>query len=527
MNDFIGFPSYVDGDVGGVTPQTSVILAAGIPWDNSYNHVRAFGSQNELLAYVKSKAVYSTTESAPLKVGSYRYKVNINEAKAQSINYIAWQNLPYDSNWHFGFVTNVAWLSRNTTEISFELDVFQECYYTANIRPCFVKRHHIKKSEDTIGANLVPDDIETGVLECYKHENVPFGSMYIGLYVTELPKSSIDPPTANHVFNGVYSGLISLSYPLTEWQTVQELIDLYDEEGKNDAIVLIYMYPEICKINAEGDEPTTKNYNSDPVLNYGYTPKNKKLFTYPYAYLIADDNSGNSNKYYFEYFTRNIVSFKFTGLRNTMPSVYTRPNGYRGGMDFSESFITNNFPVCAWSTDTFKAYVAQNKNSIALSVLSQTGGIIKNGFTGAEIGGVPGLATGVATGAVSSAINVASTVATLLDKELVPEQARGKVQSESVNTGMNLNRVDFYYMRPKISMCKVIDSYWTTFGYPIHEVVTPNLHSRSSWNFVETIDCGFTANAELETLTKFRNIFNKGVFVWHTNDVGNFGLSNN
>lgn len=525
--DFIDLPSYIDGNVEGVEPSASVILASGIPWDNTYKHVRPFSSRDELLSYVRTHSVYTTDSSVTVKEGTYEYKAKIESAKAQDINYIAWKNTPYDHRWHFGFVTQVTWKSRNTTSIRFELDVFQECWYSTSIKPCFVKRHHIPKSEDSIGANLVPDDIETGVLECYKHENIPFGDMYIGLYVTELPKSSVDPPTANHVFNGVYSGLISLSYPLSEWETVQSLIDMYDEEGKNDAIVLIYMYPEICRINAEGDKPTTKIYNSDPVLNYGYSPKNKKLFTYPYSYVVSDDNSGNVNKYFFEYFTRNIVSFRFTGLRNTLPSVYTRPNGYRGNMDFGESFITNNFPVCAWSSDTFKAYVAQNKNSIALGIMSQTGGIIKNAFAGAAIGGIPGLATGAATGAVSSAISVANTVATLLDKELVPEQARGKVQSESVNTGMGLNRIDFYFVRPKLNMCKRIDSYWNVFGYPVNEVTIPNINTRSSWNYLQTIDCGFTAQAELTILSRYRKIFDDGVFLWHTNDIGNFNLENN
>ena len=114
-----------------------------------------------------------------------------------------------------------------------------------------------------------------------------------------------------------------------------------------------------------------------------------------------------------------------------------------------------------------------------------------------------------------------------MDKQVIPNQAKGNINSDSINVALNICRVDLYGMRPTLGMCKVLDDYWSTFGYPIHEITTPLWNSRQSWNYIKTVDCGFTAEAELDILKQFRAIFNKGVTLWHTNDIGNYNLSNN
>ena len=82
-------------------------------------------------------------------------------------------------------------------------------------------------------------------------------------------------------------------------------------------------------------------------------------------------------------------------------------------------------------------------------------------------------------------------------------------------------------MNVKAEMAKTIDDFFTMFGYPVHRIKKPNLNSRSSWNYVKTVECGITGNCILQDLQTLRKIFDKGVTIWHTNDVGNYNLSNN
>ena len=53
------------------------------------------------------------------------------------------------------------------------------------------------------------------------------------------------------------------------------------------------------------------------------------------------------------------------------------------------------------------------------------------------------------------------------------------------------------------------------------------MKNRSSWDYVKTVGCGLTGKVDLDQLKKLRTIFDNGVFIWHTNDIGNFGLANN
>lgn len=540
MNNYIGFPANINKTITPVQPQTEIYLASGIRWDNSYIHVRGFDSATDLLNHVISKIPsedYHITGHAPVRTGELEVRIPANETLAMQLNYMAYKNAPYENTWHFAFITNVSWLSANSVKIEFELDVFSECYYTMRTLPCFVERMHIPKSEDIAGANVVPDDIETGAMECYHHSYIDLGPDYLGLYVTKLVQAG-DETIYKHYLNNMYSGLYYTAYRMENEQdalVIDALIKKY--EGKEDAIQNMVMFPAVCIPNDDGSFETVE-YSSQIDLEFGYTPKNQKLFTYPYVYCTLDDNGGNVYNYKPELFSGNKWEFKVTGCAVSMPQVMVRPTNYCGVDDnFHFGFVISNFPICAWSYDTYKAWVAQNKNSLALSKEIAYRNIGAGIISGAVTAGV-GVATGfVGMGAyggnttghslVSGFNQIQQIEATKQDKDFLPPTARGKINVENIRVAMDLDRVDLYAMRPKLSMCKVIDDYWSTFGYPIHEITTPNLNSRSSWNYIKTVDCGFTADAEMSLLSKFRDLFNRGITIWHTNDIGNYSLNNN
>lgn len=535
MQDFIDFPSNMDMDIGAQAPVAQVILAKGIEWDNSYIHVRAYDSVNALVQHVQSKAVWSSNNCSPVKEGTYAFSPDSNSADINDCNYIAFKNAPYSDKWEFGFITDVTWKSHNSCVVTWEYDVFSMCWYGATLKPCFVERMHIAKSDDLIGANLVQENLETGPLDYVDQTPLYFGSMNIGMLVTEMPRG--EPPTElRGLYNNVYSGLYPYARPATQdgVDAINALIDQYDE-GNADAIQLIYMYPDVCGFDEEG-QPRTYTIRFSIKHNYGYTPKNNKLFTYPYTRVRVDDHQGNSMDFKPELFSvpaEDItVGFNSTGVRFTTPSVWTVPYWYAGSQENSNfGFVSSNFPQCAWSVDTFKLWYGQNRNTIGLSMVSS----VMNSLTGAGAGAVKGAVAGGGLGAAvgglsgftSGVSGIANIMAEIEDKKALPDQAKGRLQADSINTALGLNRIDMWVCRPTLQMCKVLDDFWTAFGYPIHEITTPLVNSRSAFNYVKTVDCGFTADADLNLLKEFRNIFNNGVTIWHTDDVGNYSLTNN
>lgn len=55
--------------------------------------------------------------------------------------------------------------------------------------------------------------------------------------------------------------------------------------------------------------------NKQTTLN-GYTPKNKKLLTFPYNYLLVSNNAGQNQILHYEKFSDSSCNFKVSGVIN-------------------------------------------------------------------------------------------------------------------------------------------------------------------------------------------------------------------
>lgn len=87
----------------------------------------------------------------------------------------------------------------------------------------------------------------------------------------------------------------------------------------------------------------------------------------------------------------------------------------------------------------------------------------------------------------------------------------------------------FREMRVKTEYLKIIDDYFTRFGYAIKSLETPNLTGRRYWNYVEigsTEEIGY-GDVPSKFMEEINNACRKGVTIWHNhNNIGNFSLSN-
>lgn len=532
------------GNVNSVPPQTELRLYSGVPWDNSYQHVRLYNSTLDLLSHLEQWRVYPATqldELTPIRVGTYEVKVPFNEMTAMNINYLAFRNLPYSSEWTFCFVTDVLYKSPYTTQIQFELDVFQNNYYKCEMKPCFVEYHHIPRSQDVIGGNLLPVNIETGEPVVYNYTAYQLGDWNICVYTTE---GTTGKDFQGRVVNNVYRAASLGHMPLTggeEWDSgedwANELIKAYNEAGKIDAVLAVFMAPQLCVNMITGSDNEDDKIISVPTNFEGYVPKNKKLFSYPWCYLLVDNNEGQTSICQFELSDRpdHSINFHIMGCINTLPQVLSFPMNYKGNvLNYADGMVNSSFPVCAWSSDTFRAWVAQNKSTIALSGVS---GAMKMASGFALM--IPDIAAAAYTGGASLMGMVGANqfmggvqdtlklIAEVSDKSRQPATAHGKVLSENINAAFNITGISFYTMTCKREFAEIADSFFETYGYPVNKITQPLLNSRSSWNYVKTQNCGFAGAIEMSQLSALRNIFNHGVTLWHTDDVGNYDLANN
>lgn len=83
-------------------------------------------------------------------------------------------------------------------------------------------------------------------------------------------------------------------------------------------------------------------------------------------------------------------------------------------------------------------------------------------------------------------------------------------------------------MSIKAEFAKIIDDYFSMFGYKTNEVKIPNLTGRQNWNYVKTIDCNILGNFPQEDLQEIKDMFNNGLTIWHnTSTFLDYSQNNN
>ena len=70
-------------------------------------------------------------------------------------------------------------------------------------------------------------------------------------------------------------------------------------------------------------------------------------------------------------------------------------------------------------------------------------------------------------------------------------------------------------MSIKNEYARIIDRYFSLFGYKVNDVKLPNITGRTNWNYVKTIDCNFSGNIPQPDLEVIKSMFNNGVTLWH------------
>lgn len=505
-----------------MTPQTTLILAKGIPWDNQYKHVRLFNSRDSLLSYVRAKAFKEIKNMSPIRMGDLVLQIPYNEMSASNCNYIAWQNLPFDEKWHFAFITSIKPTGQNSCVVNFELDVWHESYYDATLKPCFVDRCHVPKSDDIVGSNTVPENLELGYLKSQKHVDQvpPMDDNDMMIYLATNMDNSGNTVSGD-MTNGVYNAtrFVVFNNASEANSYIESLINF----GGADSIVDCFM----CPVSAGDDETaflTMPKIVSGTID--GYAPKNNKLFTYPYNYLYGTNNTGAECEYRYEWFSTESCVFTWALPISTNPTLICYPNNYKGIVDNTlEGLTFSSYPKCAIAIDAYKAWLAQSGAGRVAETFSNMMGLDDkaqnviswglNTFLSSDGGGVLN-----ALGGIQDSLK--QTI------KAVVQSPRAKGQTgNNLLRALNKDHIDYYAIQVSKEYAEKIDSFWTQFGYPQKKIMDIDLNVRSKWNYIKTIDCAFTGNIELDLLSKFRSIFDNGVTIWHTDDIGNYSLENN
>lgn len=534
-----------------LSPQTEVIICAGIPWDNQYKHVRLYNSPEELHSFIVSKKIFETSSNAPVKRGYLNLSINLDEYTLESANYIAFRTRQKNEQWQYAFITKVFPLNINSARVVFELDVWTNNQFNIKLNRCYIERQIVSKSKDVIGRYTMPENLEFGEYVLNKTDEQGLESEFYAPDILEQADEAVfittydenGKVTEGFRKDGVYN---CMAFHVPEYPN--KFIDEITRLGLSEGIVEVVMFPTEFLTDDDSIWKILRIPKPYTTLD-GYTPKNKKLFCFPYNILYANNGIGSSVIYRYEFFSseHNQCEFEYTVNLSAEPACVCVPRDYKKiTQNFNEIISYNGYPKCPIAIDSYKAYLAQSGSyrivdkledtSVPVPSFSSLANIVGSALKGKDIDLTDIQATNTPLLPESEYVG-ATILNTLLNGNpfsgikqstraaVQPPASRGAMTSY-VSALINRKCVTFRRMCLQREYAEKIDNFFSIYGYLIGEIESPDITSRPTWNFTKTQGCAISGNIQSNQLQTLRSIFDSGVWVWHTNDVGNFSLEN-
>lgn len=141
-----------------ITPATTVNLVK-TKLENDYKNQLTFANKAAQSSYFEGLTSVSFTEYTYVKKDS-KIRVEANIDDIINYNYLYYENnFPTDKR-YYCFITNMEYINENCTDIYIETDVYQTYQFDITFGTCYVEREHT--NDDTVGANTIPEGLETG-----------------------------------------------------------------------------------------------------------------------------------------------------------------------------------------------------------------------------------------------------------------------------------------------------------------------------------------------------------------------------
>ncbi len=540
-----------------VIPQGTIHFYKNVPLNPTYNDVLFATSPTSILGKIgryEDTSLRCNQESYTRVNNESKVRVGLNAEKLYTCNYMSWENNGFGQAgmWFFAFIVNVEYINNNCTEVTYLIDDMSTWFPYCELKQCYVERE--TPASDNLYEHLEPENLAIG--ELIETQNMAYYDLgdtkVLFMASTDVNgerREEDETFSALSWVNGIKSALCYEIYDCessSDMEDLYQLINDYSNNGQAENIIAIMLVPEFLTENIR-DTHFKNAYALDswtltaPTSIDGYIPKNKKLFTYPYSRIQLSNTVGGTNEYRYEDFLGGVIEFQVTGCAFGTPSVMVEPRLYlkHVGADNDQSLLLTNFPQAPCFNDSYRAYLAQNKNSLAsqaawgtlagiTSVIIGAGLTFGTGGAAAPIMGTQIAGLGMMTGGIISAGSaIAKPIATDADAKNLPVKVSGLVQADALNLVKGVTQIQAKFLTVKREYAEMIDSYFSAYGYTCNKVKVPNISARAIWNFTKTQGCCVVGNAPAMALKNIADIFDHGVRFWKDpDDIGNYSGNN-
>lgn len=548
-----------------IFPNGQLKILHNVNLNKDYDHTIYFANKNAQTLYFSnvSKVKFSLNNQQYQRKERGWLQVGINQNALWDCTYLMFKNV-YNSTdfpgdwskfvdkWFYAFILEIEYVNENVSRIRFEIDVMQTWMFDYILDKCYVEREHT--SSDYLFEHTVEED-----LNCGDDYNVGLRQFCdIEASKVMVCVSGRPDPTDPTVFDpaigtkrtNYFTGLAYQSFDLSidsldpNYNTkglggLRDYLLDYIAHGFENAVVSVYQYPNFLPDFDDGSvtgDFASRSFRFIATNLFGsYSPKNKKLYCYPYTCFKVVAPSGETRDYKPELinvnFLNNDIYWYVDGNALGIPDICMYPSNYMGVFTPYEYGVHYSPDIaCSWVGDQWAIWYAKNgKNAL----LNQAENIV-NFIAGAGIGGI-GAATGevglMASGVnrmINAGLNSVSNVFDVIKAENTSKATPGDVHGKpnSQIWSLQSDRMGFVIEQEMIKeeYAKIIDEYFSRFGYACKRTKVPNIHARQNWTFTKTVGCEINGNIPSDDCSKIKAIFDHGITFWSNGDnIGNYG----
>ena len=356
-----------------IVPNTTIYILNNIPLNKSYEHTVYYPDRDaQAQAFMKYKK-YTLTDYSYQRSQLGTIRVALKYEQLIDCNYLMFKNTNFENKWFYAFITGIGYVSNDVTDVYYDLDVMQTWCYDYEFLPTFIDRQHSKT--DTLYENTQPEGLELGC-DYDRVTRLTYNTCGAGDNTDFLILATTNP-TGGHPSAGVFNGILfSIYHYQGKSADVIEKLNQFINNGLESNVVGIYTCPE--------NSGEIKSYTTGGSYASGYTPRNKKLLCYPYCFITVNNHLGQEMELHYENFRASgnklpdkDYPFTFVEMNTNLPIPQSNlvPSNYLfyGGTSQTAELIYEKisydvYPTGAFSGDTFKMWLAQNKNTYSASL---------------------------------------------------------------------------------------------------------------------------------------------------------------
>lgn len=584
----------------------SKLWLLNVPIELNYTHTLLFDNKQEQQNYfLDSQKVVkdlSNMKSTYLRENG-NIVVPFNRDEILNVNYLVYINPNFANKYYYCFVNNIEYVSQNSCSISISTDIFQTYIFDVSLKTALVERYIPQKADDLVGAFTYPENLECGEPQINKIDTTTAYNFMSPVFVIAI----------NGVWNGsswlaqtpngcqINNTPQAMSFIFTgSSATARDWLKAINNAGLGERIISFFTVPAIAfnglngkhwalwvgnKESVFSDDLKIININmdtialkrptsfSDNMTGNTYIPKNKKLWTYPYAYLVNTPQGGQSKIYRYEdfVFSESTTDIEFSIASEISPNarVIFIPNSYKvdSRRNVNEANISSDYPTLSYVSDVFNNWLMKNEeilnltqtnrdnlydiatdynnNQALINQLNNALSVVKNGASGISSTVMGDYASAISNGIVGqlqaglnayaddvnyehqrslNAVNYSfqtnMQMAQVRKESLTPASVTAGSNSLAIYNSFITDDVMVHYSI-KTEYAKRIDEYFSRFGYKVNNFMNleDTLKTRSNWNYVKTTNCIITGNITQSNLEAFQQIFNNGITLWHNPDT--------